>query len=381
MMKESDSRILKPSGLVSRRSFLTQLAAGIGVTAAGMLSLSETRGASSVAVARAGLFAPKSYTNPVYAGSMPDPFVLRHRGRYYAFGTTGGERKRDGRIFTLLSSTNLVDWEELGGALAPPVSDTDYQYWAPEVAFHDGSFFLYYAMGGKEPEKFQLRVAQSDRPDGPYKDTGTALTDCEQNRFTIDAHPFRDVDGQWYLFYARNFIDTEGGALPGTALVVDKLVGMTRLAGQCRTVLRARYPWTLYEANRRMDVYGRSFDWHTIEGPFVLRHRGRYYCFYSGSNYQTVNYGVDYAVADHVTGPFRGQGREPRVLKGVPGRVRGPGHHSIVLGPDNRTQYVVYHAWDSSMKVRQMCLDRLVWTPAGPRCLGPTVTPQPRPKG
>ncbi|HEX8137753.1 MAG TPA: glycoside hydrolase family 43 protein [Pyrinomonadaceae bacterium] len=368
MLEESDSQIRKASRLHSRRSFLGQLAAGLGLTA----TLSN--------LSRGEPYAPKTYTNPVYSGSMPDPFVLRHERVYYAFGTTGGERKADGRIFTLLSSENLVEWRELGGALTPPAPDTDYQYWAPEVAYHEGSFFLYYAMGGKEPEKFQLRVAVSKRPEGPYTDTGTPLTDCEQNRFTIDAHPFRDRDGQWYLFYARNYIDTEGGALPGTALAVDKLVGMTRLAGQCRTVLRAHYPWTLYEANRRMEVYGKTFDWHTIEGPFVRRHGGRYYCFYSGSNYQTVNYGVDYAVATSVMGPYGGQGREPRVLKGVPGKVRGPGHHSIVLGPDDRTEYMVYHAWDSAMKVRQMCIDRLRWTTAGPRCLGPTVTPQPAPK-
>jgi GH43 family beta-xylosidase len=154
---------------------------------------------------------------------------------------------------------------------------------------------------------------------------------------------------------------------------------MTKLAGECRTVLRARYPWTLYEADRRMEVYGKTFDWHTIEGPFVRKHLGRYYCFYSGSNYQTANYGVDYTVADHVMGPYTGQGSEPRVLKGIPGKVRGPGHHSIVVGPDGRSEYVVYHAWDEAMKVRQMCIDKLVWTPDGPRCV-PTVTPQPVPK-
>ena len=56
----------------------------------------------------------RSYTNPVYAGSMPDPSVIRHQDAYYAFGTTGGSRLPDGRIFTLLRSRNLVDWEPLG---------------------------------------------------------------------------------------------------------------------------------------------------------------------------------------------------------------------------------------------------------------------------
>src|SRR3954463_4794326 len=76
---------------VSRRAFLRELTAG--ACAAGALI--------GVSIVEAGAArVPKTYTNPVYAGSMPDPFVLRHRGVYYAFGTTGGERKADGRIFT-----------------------------------------------------------------------------------------------------------------------------------------------------------------------------------------------------------------------------------------------------------------------------------------
>ena len=353
----------------SRRDFLKQVVAGVGLTAAGTLG-------PVAALGQPGRV--RTYTNPVHAGSMPDPGVLLHRGVYYAFGTTGRERKGDGRIFTLLRSTDLVDWRELGGALTPPSADTRYEYWAPEPAFHDGTFYLYYAMGGVEEERFALRVATAPAPEGPYVDTGTPLLDCGGNRFTIDAHPFRDVDGRWYLFYARNYPDTEGGFHPGTGLAVDRLVGMTRLAGECRTVLRARHAWTLYEADRRMPVYGETFDWHTIEGAYVRRHRGRYYCFYSGSNYQTARYGVDYAVADRVTGPYGGAGSEARVLRGVPGRVRGPGHHSLVVGPDGR-DWVVYHAWNAEMTVRQLCIDPLVWTPAGPRCAGPTDTPRPAP--
>ena len=33
-------------------------------------------------------------------------------------------------------------------------------------------------------------------------------------------------------------------------------------------------------------------------------------------------------------------------------------------------------AWDKDMKARRMCIDRLEWTSEGPRCLGPTWTPQ-----
>jgi GH43 family beta-xylosidase len=111
----------------------------------------------------------------------------------------------------------------------------------------------------------------------------------------------------------------------------------------------------------------------------VVKHDGRYCCFYSGANYQTARYGVDYVVADHPLGPYTGQGDHARVLHSVPDKVRGPGHHSIVPSPDGRSQYLVYHAWDPAMKVRWMCIDKLLWTPDGPRCDGPTWTPQPAP--
>ena len=77
--------------------------------------------------------AARTYTNPVLAGNFPDPFVLKHGKRYYAFGTTGRGRTPDGRIFTLLQSENLVDWRPLGGALTPPAGSEEFDFWAPEV--------------------------------------------------------------------------------------------------------------------------------------------------------------------------------------------------------------------------------------------------------
>ncbi len=365
---------------VSRRSFLLG-AAGLG--AAGFGAAADPSGALITSAASVGA-TRRTYMNPVYHGSMPDPFVLEHKSVYYAFGTTGSARKPDGRCFTVLASTDLVEWRELGGALTPPSGFERGDYWAPEVAHHDGTFFMYYSVGGTATgasEGHQLRVATSREPQGPYRDAGVHLRD-PASVFTIDPHPFRDVDGTWYLFYARDFLDSDQGFYPGTALVVDRLVSMTRLAGEPRVVLRARHPWTLFEANRRMSIYNdRVFpQWHTIEGAFVRRHRGKYYLFYSGSNFMTANYGVDYAVADKVSGAYSDRGAESgaRVLRSVPNAVRGPGHHSIVTAPDGKSEYVVYHVWDQAMRVRQMCIDKLVWTKRGPRCQ-PTTTLQPRP--
>lgn len=352
--------------MLTRRHFLTGALPGLAL----------------LAMRPAAAAAPRTYCNPVVARDFPDPFVLRHGGHYYAFGITGRGRTPDGRVFAVLTSDNLVDWQGLGGALVPPAGSEEFDFWAPEVVAHQGTFYMYYSRGGGAigaTVGHQLHVATSRQPAGPY--TEVAALPVAGSKFTIDPHAFQDVDGQWYLFYARDFTDSDGGCYPGTGLVADRLASMTQLAGQPRTVLRARHAWTLFEANRTMPLYGgRTFaQWHTLEGPCVRHHAGQYYCFFSGANFLTDRYGVDYCTARHVLGPYADSGSDagPRVLRAVPGHVRGPGHHCHVPGPDGRTEYLVYHAWNAAMTERQLCLDPLAWTAQGPRCLGPTYTPQP----
>lgn len=317
---------------------------------------------------------PTTYQNPVFPGYFADPFVLAHDGWYYAYGTGAELFQPDGRVFQVLRSRDLAAWETVGGALEPLRDPARSAYWAPEVAARDGRFFMYYsAAGGAGDEAHRLRVAIADRPEGPFVDAGRDLLPDEG--FTIDASPFRDpADGRWYLFFAKDFFDGRVGT--GAAMVALN-EDMVSVAGPVREVVRASADWQIYERDR--EIYGRRFDaWHTVEGPFVVHHDGRYYCFYSGGNWTGPGYGVSYAVADAVTGPYRDEASAdgPAVLRGLPGQVLGPGHNSVVRGPDGRTDVVVYHAWDPGMTARRMCVDPLAWTPGGPRCAGPSTGPR-----
>jgi beta-xylosidase len=311
---------------------------------------------------------PRGYTNPVFGEAFPDPFVLAWDGEYYAYCTDIGGRGP--RVIGLLRSDDLAEWTPLPGPLERPAvaADLDSEFWAPEVARGaDGRLYMYYSTGPYDVEH-RLRVASADHPTGPFRDHGEALV---PDAFAIDAHPFRDDDGSWYLYYARDFLD---GERVGTALVVDRLLNMTALAGEPRTVLRASADWQIYMRARPM--YGAVYDWHTLEGPFVLKRAGRYWCLYSGGSWRSADYGVSFAVADSPLGPFVEPPADgPTLLRGVPGRVLGPGHCSVITDREG-TDWLVYHAWDAEMTARRMCLDRLVWTPDGPRCDGPTWTPQ-----
>ncbi len=323
-----------------------------------------------------------SYRNPVFPEYFADPFVWRYAGRYYAIGTgraegTGhGEETGDPRVFTVLESEDFACWRRAGQALIRPDRALGDAFWAPEVAVADGTFYLYYSVG-HDDHGHQLRVASSRSPAGPYRDLGHPLLDPASCPFAIDPHPFRDTDGRWYMFYARDFLDAEAGARPGTALVVRAMDGMTALGCEERVVLRARSDWQRFQASRSM--YGSVYDWHTLEGAAVIARYGRYWCFYSGGRWESDRYGVDYAVADSVLGPYSDAGGEagPRVLRSRPFEALGPGHCSIVFGPDGVTHYLAYHAWDPAMHARRMFLDRLRWTLAGPRCDGPTLDEQP----
>jgi len=312
------------------------------------------------------------FRNPAYAGYFADPFVFRHGDLYYAVGT--GPSEREDRMFPMLRSADFVTWHPIEPALDLTGVPFGTAYWAPEIAYADGRFYLYYSVGQGD-KGHQLRVAVADQPDGPYRDTGTPVLDPATCGFAIDANPFQDDDGAWYLLYARDFLDDEDGNRPGTALVIAPLIDMVRVGPEYTVVLRARHDWQRYQAARPM--YGATYDWHTLEGPCMVKHDGRYYCLYSGGNWQGSTYGLDYCVSDHILGPYEDTSVDhARVLRTVPKKVIGPGHNSVVLGPDGETLYVAYHAWDVAMTARRLCFDRLIWTPQGPLCLGPSWEPQ-----
>lgn len=334
-----------------------------------------------------------NYQNPVWDGYLADPFILRHQENdtlwYYAYGTgpVGGDDAEPQHAFPVIRSRDLITWTYVGGALKLLPDYWHAHYWAPEIAYRHGSYWMYYSVGKNGPEGLlsdqqRLRVARAEHPAGPFQDCGVWL--LPELGFSIDAHPFCDPkDGKWYLFFAQDYFDGRAGT--GTA-VVSLADDMMHAIGPVTPVIRASDDWHIHA--RQRTNYGKVWDaWHTVEGPFVLFHEGLYYCLYSGGAWHGPDYGVGFGVAEHPLGPWRDDraGEGPSVLQGVPGKVLGPGHNSVILGPDGKTHYVAYHAWNMEKTARRLCIDPLLWETgdAGtmrPYCLGPTWTPQPLPE-
>ncbi len=109
-------------------------------------------------------FLSQTFTNPVYPHNFPDPFILKFRGEYFAFCT---DFAPDGNVFTVLRSRDLVNWTQIGSAMKSLENDSPF-YWAPEVTYYNGKFYLYYSVGNET--LMEIRVAVSDQPDGGFVD-------------------------------------------------------------------------------------------------------------------------------------------------------------------------------------------------------------------
>ena len=282
---------------------------------------------------------------PVWGGYFADPFVLRlSNGDYVAYGTHPGSE--GDRVFEALVSPDLEHWESAGAVLERLPDRFGEDYWAPEVAESQGAFWMFYSVG-RGIEGHHLRVARAESATGPFRDVGVDLTPDEV--FAIDAHPFRDSAGRWFLFFAHDVLDHER---PGTHLAVAPLdAGMTSLAGPAVPVLAPNADWQLYERDRL--IHGRRFDWHTLEGPAVLHRGGRYWLTYSGGAWTGPGYAVGVAVADHPLGPWSHVEQTPLLRSG--GDLRGPGHNSLTVAPDG-TDVIAFHSWNEEETARRLHL-------------------------
>ncbi|HZJ47414.1 MAG TPA: glycoside hydrolase family 43 protein [Acidimicrobiia bacterium] len=286
---------------------------------------------------------PKIYRNPLsYSDGIertdPDPFALKHRGRYYCYSTGV-----DGVNVSV--SDDLVEWEHEGFALQ---THGQKNYWAPCVIHHEGTFYMYVSSApgdSDDPHDERLQLAVSNDPLGPFEVTTTLF-----DTFSIDADVVRDSDGQFYLFYSTNDVTGLEHGNPGTAIVVDRLLGFDRLAGNPRPVVVPTLREEIFEENR----FGDGRDWYTIEGATYFTKRDRAYLTYSGNAYVQQDYFVGYArahrteaIGDHVWQKYPNDD-DYRPLIRRRGSAEGTGHNSIVRGPDLVETWIMYHGRDAT---------------------------------
>jgi len=297
----------------------------------------------------------------LFDGYFADPFVLRDGESWIAYGTDPTAPRGD-RVFEALVSDDLREWSSRGEVLRRPDDSLGSDFWAPEVVLRDNAYWMYYSVG-HGIDGHHIRVARADSPLGPFVDVGEPLT--PRGSFAIDAHPFQDTNGDWYLFYARDVLT---GDRPGTSIAVDRLPSPTAVAGTPVPVIEPFADWQLYERDRL--IYGSRYNWHTLEGPSVVFRAGRYWMTYSGGSWEGAGYGVAWASAPHPLGQWTPAPESaPRLLE-TGGDLLGPGHNSLTTDLDGR-DVIVFHSWDPSRSRRQLHTSGVLFDQDGPRLDAP----------
>ncbi|MDR2805307.1 MAG: family 43 glycosylhydrolase, partial [Dysgonamonadaceae bacterium] len=123
--------------------------------------------------------------------SFGDPFIMLHNGTYYAYGTSSP----DGII--VYTSGDLATWQIPENNLALSKADVwaDRWFWAPEVYYINGKFYMYYSADE------HICAAVADNPLGPFRqEVQKPMIEGEQ---CIDNSLFIDDDGKAYLYFDR----------------------------------------------------------------------------------------------------------------------------------------------------------------------------------
>ena len=328
--------------------------------AAGKFGVMLTDGTlASLSVGAAAPYDGETYTNPVVAGADPD--VLYYDGTYYLYNRISAGNA----VFSVSTSPDLVHWTARRTVFWHTNDAETRSYMSPNVFYHDGVFYLFYAALNKNGEN-RVWYATATSPYGPFLPQAAQkpLHDIAE----IGGHPYRDDDGRLYMSFVRfgggNHIWLEEVTMQDG--VVTPVVGTATLAVS---------PTEAYEN----DGYG-----SIAEGGVLYKHNGLYYMIYASGHYKG-HYGESYAVAEQILGPYTKYAYNEILPHNA--AVDGVGDGIFVPSPDGKELFMVYHSHAEPGKVepRQTCIDRVKFVPdenGGPDILtvyGPTTTAQPVP--
>ncbi|MBR6308948.1 MAG: glycoside hydrolase family 43 protein [Lachnospiraceae bacterium] len=201
------------------------------------------------------------------------------------------------------------------------------QMWAPDVAFKNDTYYLYFPARDKEG-LFRIGVATSKSPVGPFK----AEDDYIKGSYSIDPASFVDEDGRAYLYYGglwggqldnwkKGYYDPKDCQLEGSINPDEAAQGPMFAELNDDMLSFKTEPKNLVILDENGDpIKVGDEDRRYFEGPWMHKYNGKYYLSYSTG---TTHY-IVYATSDSPAGPFTYGGR---IMEPVLGWTT---HHSIV---------------------------------------------------
>jgi arabinan endo-1,5-alpha-L-arabinosidase len=289
--------------------------------------------------------------------------ITKVDGRYFVYST--------GNNISYRSSTNLINWTSSSSVFSSPPAWTTAAvpgfvntFWAPDVAYVNGKYHLYYSVStfGSQVSAIGLATNPTLNPQSPgyqWTDQGAVIQSQVGSPYNaIDPGIFLNDDGRMWM--------TFGSFWNGIYITeLDPATGKRKLNAPTTWLARSSLPSNPIEAaylHKRNNMYYLFVNWGTC-------------CAGVNSTYE-----IRVGRSASPTGPFLDKNGVAMTANGgslllaTEGNQIGPGHFSFF--EESGKEYFSYHYYDGGQNGRsELGLRPLAWTPQGWPLLADTLKP------
>ncbi|MGI4727421.1 MAG: family 43 glycosylhydrolase [Janthinobacterium lividum] len=303
--------------------------------------------------------------------SVHDPVIIKQDSLYYIFCTGKGINK--------WSSTDMINWkhEEPVFAEAPQwaidaIPGFNGDFWAPDISFYNGLYYLYYSVSAFGKNTSAIGVAtnktlHADDPDYHWVDHGMVIQSYpgKTNWNAIDPNLITDKKGTPYLAFGSFW---EGLKL--VKLKQDRL-SIDQNPAHLPTIASRKKD----EPNDRSDTDNYPVDAgdNAIEGAFIFP-KNNYYYLFASIDYcckgPESTYKMIIGRSKKLQGPYLDEAGLPLVKGGGTILLQGDEHwhgvgHNAVF-TDQNTDYIIFHGYDATDQgIPKLRIEKLSWDSSG----------------
>ena len=277
-----------------------------------------------------------------------DPSAHVFNGKIYIYPShdiNAGILENDNGDHFAMQDYHILSMDSIGGkvtdnGIALDIKDIPWagrQLWAPDVAFKNGVYYLYFPVKDKNAV-FYIGVATAKTPIGPFKAEPTPI----KGSYSIDPAVFTDTDGKTYMYFGgiwggqlqrwmNDKYDANGSKTDSkhenapsincrVALLTPDMKNIEGAVKEAVIIDSLKKPLLTSDHDRRY-----------FEGSWMHKFQGKYYFTYSTGD----THFLCYAIGSSPLGPFIYKGQ---FMKPVQGWTT---HHSII--EIKGKWYIFYH--------------------------------------
>jgi arabinan endo-1,5-alpha-L-arabinosidase len=318
------------------------------------------------------VLANSGYSDQPRQVSIHDPVMAKEGDTYYLFSTGPG--------ITFYSSKDMKRWE-LRGRVFPGepswarkvAKDFNGHLWAPDIAWHNGTYYLYYSVSafGKNTSAIGVATNKTLNPGSPEY--------CWEDRgIVLQSIPNRDL---WNAIDPNVIVDEAGTAWMSFGSFWSG-VKLVKLNSSWTAPTEPQEWYAIAKRERSVLVDDRHAGPAEIEAPFIFRKGEYYYLFVSWGKCclgVKSTYRIMIGRSKDVKGPYLDKdGRDLAAGGGtllLGGNSAWPGlGHSGTYTFDGK-DYLVFHAYEAAdnglqkLKIAELTWDADGWPVVDPKVL------------